>query len=91
MRLCSGPAAKKLKKGAFNAENKKKLTEEELKMNRQQKKKELKKSRQQADRKDMFEIICRSKHVWESLRRYTTHTGQTRVGDTLNWLVLLAD
>ncbi|XP_072228164.1 pumilio homolog 3 isoform X3 [Leuresthes tenuis] len=64
-----GPAAKKLKKGAFNAENKKKLTEEELKMNRQQKKKELKKSRQQADRKDMFEIICRSKHVWESLRR----------------------
>ncbi|KAM4527913.1 pumilio homolog 3 [Odontesthes bonariensis] len=64
-----GPAAKKLKKGEFNAENKKKLTEEELKMNRQQKKKELKKSRQQADRKDMFEIICRSKQVWESLRR----------------------
>uniref|UniRef100_A0AAQ6A0R1 PUM-HD domain-containing protein n=1 Tax=Amphiprion ocellaris TaxID=80972 RepID=A0AAQ6A0R1_AMPOC len=32
---------------------------------RQQKKKDLKKSRQQAERKDMFEIICQSKQVWD--------------------------
>uniref|UniRef100_A0A672JRG6 PUM-HD domain-containing protein n=1 Tax=Salarias fasciatus TaxID=181472 RepID=A0A672JRG6_SALFA len=48
---------------------------EELKQNRQQRKKELKKSRQEAERKDMFQIICQSKRVWEELRKYVhTHT-----------------
>uniref|UniRef100_A0A7N8WJQ8 Pumilio RNA-binding family member 3 n=1 Tax=Mastacembelus armatus TaxID=205130 RepID=A0A7N8WJQ8_9TELE len=40
-----------------------------LSKNRQQRKKELKKSRQQADRKDMYQIICHSKQVWGDLRR----------------------
>uniref|UniRef100_A0A667Z4M7 Pumilio RNA-binding family member 3 n=1 Tax=Myripristis murdjan TaxID=586833 RepID=A0A667Z4M7_9TELE len=40
-----------------------------------QKKKELKKTRQQAEKKDMFDIINQSKHIWGNLRRYThTHT-----------------
>ncbi|XP_034565560.1 pumilio homolog 3 [Notolabrus celidotus] len=59
-----GPDAKKMKKGEFNAE----LNEDPTK-NRQQKKKDLKNSRQQAERKDMFEIICKAKRVWEVLRR----------------------
>lgn len=54
-----------MKKGEFKAKNE--LAEEK---NRQQKKKDLKKSRQQAERKDMFQIICQSKKVWEELRRY---------------------
>ncbi|KAM4635244.1 pumilio homolog 3 isoform 2-T2 [Polymixia lowei] len=34
-----------------------------------QKKKELKDFRQQTERKDVYEIICRSKHIWGTLRR----------------------
>ncbi|XP_072514959.1 pumilio homolog 3 [Salminus brasiliensis] len=34
-----------------------------------QKKKELKQSRQQNDRKDMFPIVIRAKQVWETIRR----------------------
>ncbi|XP_056146732.1 pumilio homolog 3 [Lampris incognitus] len=34
-----------------------------------QQKKELKKNRQQTEKKDMFEIISQSKHVWGTLRR----------------------
>ncbi|XP_037548335.1 pumilio homolog 3 [Nematolebias whitei] len=60
-----GPEAKK--KRRFKAE--KKPTKEELKKNRQQKKAALKKSRQLAERKDMFDIISRSKQVWGDLRR----------------------
>ncbi|XP_023145225.1 pumilio homolog 3 [Amphiprion ocellaris] len=56
-----GPTAKRGKKEP--------LTKEELNKIRQQKKKDLKKSRQQAERKDMFEIICQSKQVWGQLRR----------------------
>ncbi|XP_008297177.1 pumilio homolog 3 [Stegastes partitus] len=56
-----GPTAKRGKK--------EELTKEELNKIRQQKKKDLKKSRQQAERKDMFEIICQSKQVWGELRR----------------------
>ncbi|XP_022058739.2 pumilio homolog 3 [Acanthochromis polyacanthus] len=56
-----GPTAKRGKKEP--------LTKEELNKIRQQKKKDLKKSRQQAERKDMFEIICQSKQVWGELRR----------------------
>lgn len=73
--MWSGPAAKKMKKGEFKP--KKGQTEEELTQNRQQKKKELKKTRQLAERKDMFQIICQAKQVWGDLRRYThtrTHT-----------------
>lgn len=66
--MTSGPEAKKVKKGGFKAKGK--LTEEELKKNRQQKRKDLKKSRQEAERKDMFEIINQSKHMWGDLRRY---------------------
>uniref|UniRef100_A0A671VNL5 Pumilio homolog 3 n=1 Tax=Sparus aurata TaxID=8175 RepID=A0A671VNL5_SPAAU len=62
-----GPAAKKMKKGEFKP--KKGQTEEELTQNRQQKKKELKKTRQLAERKDMFQIICQAKQVWGDLRR----------------------
>lgn len=79
--LCvwSGPAAKKMKKGEFKP--KKGLTKEELTQNRQQKKKELKKTRQLAERKDMFQIICQAKQVWGDLRRYThTHTHSHTVG-----------
>ncbi|XP_078127699.1 pumilio homolog 3 [Sander vitreus] len=62
-----GPAAKKMKKGEFKPKTE--LTEEELKKNRQQRKKDLKNSRQQAERKDMFQIICQCKRVWGDLRR----------------------
>ncbi|KAA8584640.1 hypothetical protein FQN60_008425 [Etheostoma spectabile] len=54
-----GPVAKKMKKGEFKPKTE--LTEEELKKNRQQRKKDLKSSRQQAERKDMFQIICQCK------------------------------
>ncbi|RVE65432.1 hypothetical protein OJAV_G00116450 [Oryzias javanicus] len=57
-----GPAAKRVKKGEP-------LSEEELQKNRLQRKKELKRSRQQAARKEMFEVINQSKQVWEDLRR----------------------
>ncbi|XP_071390895.1 pumilio homolog 3 [Centroberyx affinis] len=42
---------------------------DETQKNRQQKKKDLKKSRQQAEKKDMFDIINQCKHVWGDLRR----------------------
>lgn len=72
--LWSGPVAKKMKKGEFKPKFKE-MTKEELNLNRQQRKKELKKTRQQAERKDMFQIICQAKRVWGDLRRYThTHT-----------------
>ncbi|MEQ2194975.1 hypothetical protein XENOCAPTIV_005412 [Xenoophorus captivus] len=58
-----GPLAKKGKRGE------KKLTDEELKKNRLQKKKELKDSRQQMERKEMFDIIRQCKGVWGNLRR----------------------
>ncbi|MEQ2256089.1 hypothetical protein ILYODFUR_020747 [Ilyodon furcidens] len=58
-----GPLAKKGKRGE------KKLTDEELKKNRLQKKKELKNSRQQMERKEMFDIIRQCKGVWGNLRR----------------------
>lgn len=68
-----------MKKGEFKPKTKE-LTAEELKKNRQQRKKDLKNSRQQAERKDMFEIICQAKRVWGDLRRYAhTHTYSQRV------------
>uniref|UniRef100_A0A3Q2FKK8 Pumilio RNA-binding family member 3 n=1 Tax=Cyprinodon variegatus TaxID=28743 RepID=A0A3Q2FKK8_CYPVA len=45
------------------------MTDEELKKKRLQKKKELKESRQQAERKEMFDIIRQCKGVWGNLRR----------------------
>ncbi|XP_070706418.1 pumilio homolog 3 [Pempheris klunzingeri] len=63
-----GPVAKKMKKGEFKPKTKE-LTTEELNKNRQQRKKDLKNSRQQAERKDMFQIICQAKRVWGDLRR----------------------
>ncbi|XP_029301201.1 pumilio homolog 3 [Cottoperca gobio] len=60
-----GPA-KKMKKGELKTEE---LTEEELKKNRQQIKKDLKNSRQHAERKDMFDVICQCKRMWGDLRR----------------------
>lgn len=68
MCLCvkSGPAAKRAKKGE-------QMSEEELKKNRLQRRKELKRSRQQASRKEMFEVINQSKQVWEDLRRCVGH------------------
>lgn len=65
----TGPKAKMMKKGEFKSK-KRELTEEELKKNRQQRKKDLKNSRQEAERKDMFQIICQAKQVWGNLRRY---------------------
>ncbi|XP_077479379.1 pumilio homolog 3 [Stigmatopora argus] len=62
-----GPQAKKLKKGKINPKKKYK-TDEELKKNRSQKKKDLKKSRQEADRKDMYQIINDAKKLWGDLR-----------------------
>uniref|UniRef100_A0A672Z1H1 Pumilio homolog 3-like n=1 Tax=Sphaeramia orbicularis TaxID=375764 RepID=A0A672Z1H1_9TELE len=44
-------------------------TKEEMKKERLRKKKELKRTRQQAERKDMFDIICKAKKVWGELRR----------------------
>lgn len=78
--MWSGPAAKKMKKGEFKP--KKGQTEEELTQNRQQKKKELKKTRQLAERKDMFQIICQAKQVWGDLRRYA----HTRTHSHTHWL-----
>uniref|UniRef100_A0A672Z5F4 PUM-HD domain-containing protein n=1 Tax=Sphaeramia orbicularis TaxID=375764 RepID=A0A672Z5F4_9TELE len=43
--------------------------EGEMKKERLRKKKELKRTRQQAERKDMFDIICKAKKVWGELRR----------------------
>ncbi|TNN86389.1 Pumilio 3 [Liparis tanakae] len=63
-----GPVAKRMKKGEFDPKTKE-LTEEELKKNRQQIKKDLKNSRQQSERKDMFQIICQCKKLWGDLRR----------------------
>ncbi|XP_062290797.1 pumilio homolog 3 [Scomber scombrus] len=63
-----GPQSKRMKKGEFKPK-KRELTEEEQKKNRQQRKKDLKNSRQEAERKDMFQIICQSKKVWGDLRR----------------------
>ncbi|XP_038130675.1 pumilio homolog 3 isoform X2 [Cyprinodon tularosa] len=57
-----GPPAKK--RG-----EEKPMTDEELKKKRLQKKKELKESRQQAERKEMFDIIRQCKGVWGNLRR----------------------
>nr|XP_049595230.1 pumilio homolog 3 isoform X5 [Syngnathus scovelli] len=65
------PQAKRFKKGEFKPQKKKQgaqETDEELKKNRLQKKKDLKKSRQQADRKDMYQIINQAKQVWGDLR-----------------------
>lgn len=45
------------------------LTEEEIKKNRQQAKRDLKDSRQHAERKDMFDIIRQCKRLWGDLRR----------------------
>ncbi|XP_061733140.1 pumilio homolog 3 [Nerophis ophidion] len=58
------PQAKKFKKGKFKPERQ---TDEELK-NRLQKKKDLKMKRQQASRKDKFEIINQAKLLWGDLR-----------------------
>ncbi|XP_061836793.2 pumilio homolog 3 isoform X1 [Nerophis lumbriciformis] len=58
------PQAKKFKKGKFKPDRQ---TEKELK-NRLQKKKDLKMKRQQANRKDKFEIINQAKQVWGDLR-----------------------
>ncbi|KAM9820226.1 pumilio homolog 3 [Neosynchiropus ocellatus] len=62
-----GPRPKKMKKG--DVQSKKVIDKEELKKNRQQRKKDLKNFRQQAERKDMFEIISQAKQVWGELRR----------------------
>ncbi|XP_055009925.1 pumilio homolog 3 isoform X2 [Boleophthalmus pectinirostris] len=62
-----GPVSKKLKSG--KPDPKKKLSKEELKATRQQRKRDVKKNRQQAERKDMFDIICQSKQIWGQLRR----------------------
>lgn len=56
--------AKRMNKGEFKP--KEEPTEEK---NRQQKKKDLKNSRQEAERKDMFQIIRQCKQVWGDLRR----------------------
>lgn len=64
LRLRSGPPAKREKSG-----KKPPTTEEELKK-RLQKKRDLKNNRQQAERKEMFDIISRCKAVWGNLRRY---------------------
>lgn len=60
-----GPASKKWKSG----KPKQKLTKEELKATRQQRKKDVKRFRQQAERKDMFDIVSQSKNIWGQLRR----------------------
>ncbi|XP_016520177.1 pumilio homolog 3 isoform X1 [Poecilia formosa] len=59
-----GPPAKRQKSG-----KKPPPTEEELKKKRLEKKRELKNNRQQAERKEMFDIISRCKAVWGNLRR----------------------
>ncbi|XP_035995907.1 pumilio homolog 3 [Fundulus heteroclitus] len=59
-----GPPAKRGKGGEETP-----AAAEELKKNRLQKKKELKNSRQQLERKEMFEIIRQCKRVWGHLRR----------------------
>ncbi|XP_061887599.1 pumilio homolog 3 isoform X2 [Entelurus aequoreus] len=58
------PQAKKFKKGKFKPDGQ---TDEEQK-NRLQKKKDLKMKRQQANRKDTFEIINQAKLLWGDLR-----------------------
>ncbi|XP_061656409.1 pumilio homolog 3 isoform X2 [Syngnathoides biaculeatus] len=66
-----GPQAKRFKKGDFKPKKKKEgvqPSDEDLKKNRLQKKKDLKKSRQQSDRKDMYQIINQAKQVWGDLR-----------------------
>ncbi|XP_027881673.1 pumilio homolog 3 isoform X2 [Xiphophorus couchianus] len=65
-----GPPAKREKNG-----KKPPTTEEELKK-RLQKKRELKNNRQQAERKEMFDIISRCKAVWGNLRRKKCDTEQ---------------
>ncbi|XP_061589481.1 pumilio homolog 3 [Cololabis saira] len=62
-----GPA-KKFKKGKFQSERNAGPSQEDLK-NRHQKKKELKKTRQQGERNEMFDIICQSKQLWGDLRK----------------------
>ncbi|XP_051907855.1 pumilio homolog 3 [Hippocampus zosterae] len=67
-----GPRAKKFKKGEFKSKKNKQglqQTDEDLNKNRLQKKKDLKKSRQQADRKDMYQIINQAKQMWGDLRK----------------------
>lgn len=59
-----GPPAKRGRRGET-----KPMTDEELKKNRLQRKKELKNNRQQAERKEMFEIIRQCKGVWGNLRQ----------------------
>ncbi|XP_054467942.1 pumilio homolog 3 [Anoplopoma fimbria] len=63
-----GPVSKRMKNSEFDPKTKE-LSEEELKKNRHQMKNDLKKSRQHAERKDMFQIICQCKQVWGDLRR----------------------
>ncbi|XP_075935917.1 pumilio homolog 3 [Anarhichas minor] len=63
-----GPVVKRMKEGKFDPKMKE-LTEEELKKNRQQMKRDLKNSRQEAEMKDMFQIIRQCKQVWGDLRR----------------------
>lgn len=60
-----GPASKKWKDG----KSKPKLSKAELKATRQQRKRDVKRNRQQNERKDMFDIVCQSKHIWGQLRR----------------------
>uniref|UniRef100_A0A3B5LLT0 Pumilio homolog 3 n=1 Tax=Xiphophorus couchianus TaxID=32473 RepID=A0A3B5LLT0_9TELE len=69
-RPAGGPPAKREKNG-----KKPPTTEEELKK-RLQKKRELKNNRQQAERKEMFDIISRCKAVWGNLRRKKCDTEQ---------------
>nr|XP_040053052.1 pumilio homolog 3 isoform X1 [Gasterosteus aculeatus aculeatus] len=63
-----GPVFKKMKKGEFDPK-KKEMTEEELKKNRLQIKRDLKNTRQEAEKKDMFQIVRQCKQVWGDLRR----------------------
>ncbi|XP_077441874.1 LOW QUALITY PROTEIN: pumilio homolog 3 [Vanacampus margaritifer] len=65
-----GAQAKRFKKEDFKTKKKQSAqqTDEELNKNRLQKKKDLKNRRQQADRKDMYQIINQAKQVWGDLR-----------------------
>ncbi|XP_032426143.1 pumilio homolog 3 isoform X2 [Xiphophorus hellerii] len=77
-----GPPAKREKNG-----KKPPTTEEELKK-RLQKKRELKNNRQQAERKEMFDIISRCKAVWGNLRRKKCDTEQkTKLMKELHGLI----
>uniref|UniRef100_A0A3B3XJ27 PUM-HD domain-containing protein n=1 Tax=Poecilia mexicana TaxID=48701 RepID=A0A3B3XJ27_9TELE len=78
-----GPPAKRQKSG-----KKPPPTEEELKKKRLEKKRELKNNRQQAERKEMFDIISRCKAVWGNLRRKKCDTEQkTKLMKELHGLI----